>query len=95
MSFNLENPRVFNPNYFTNVTNLSYKDTPLSTIYLIAETLIFTLSISTNLLLIFLILKKTPKAFKEYSQLLFIGSFLNLFHALICFLTQLVSFLFI
>lgn len=87
-----ENPRVFTPNYYANITNLSYNQTPLAIFHFAANTFIFTLSFTFNVLLIFLVLKKTPKAFKEYSQLLFISACINLLHSTTGFLTQFVSF---
>lgn len=91
MIFDSENPYVLNSQYFSNVTTLTYDQTLLSTVTFLINTFCFLFGISLNFLLIFLILKKTPKVFKDYSHLIFICTLVDLLYIIINFLTQFVS----
>lgn len=91
MFFDPENPYVLNSNYFANVTNLTYEDTLLSTIHFSINLFCFIFGVALNFLLIYLVLKKTPVVFKEYSQLVLICSFIDLFFTTLNFLVQFVS----
>lgn len=87
-SYNPENPYIIDSNYYSNVTNLTFDQTPLSTYHFLINLIFFILGLFVGCLLIFLILTKTEKAFKAYSHLILICASVDLFYTVFLFLTQ-------
>lgn len=90
--YNPDNPYVINPYFYSNITTLHYNQTWLSTIHTLNNWIAFVLGLSTTLLLIYLIFKKTPKSFKDYSRLILLTAIVDLVYVVINFLIQVVSF---
>jgi hypothetical protein len=89
---NSENPHVHNPFYFANLTQLSFEQTPFYLVHKINNYLAAITGMLLNLLMIYLIINKTPVHFKPYSKLLLMCQIGDILSIISHFLCQSVSF---
>lgn len=92
MPYNPNNPYVINDHFFENVNNQSYDQTWTSTLNRLENLLATFLGISSSLLLMYLVLKQTPRQFKDFGRLILLCAALDFIYTVINFLAQLVRF---
>lgn len=92
VTYNPENPFVFNENYFENITDVGYESANFYLFFHIYFYVCAVLAIFSISMLLYLIIQKTPKSIRPYSKMLLICAITDLYVVFVEVLCQTVSF---
>jgi hypothetical protein len=91
--WNSENPYVYNPDYFSNITNRSFKQSTYALFHRLNNLMSAFFGFTVCIVLIYMILRRTPKYFRHYSRMLLLSVISDLYFLFGNFWTQAVRFL--